>query len=123
MKTKQKQKVRIQYLLLTANTIYTIDDFKSQKFNSTKHFSIMHLNISSIEYHIEEFQIIVKLLKHQFDFICISETKLRDKLEPKTDINIEGYNPPIGMPTHASEVIYIPIRTLRTYIYKNRHKL
>ena len=82
---------------------YTIDDSKSQKFNSNKHFSIMHLNISSIEYHIEEFQIILKLLKHQFDFICISETKLRDKLKPKTDINIEGYNPPIGMPTHASK--------------------
>ena len=72
----------------------------------------MHLNISSIGYHIEEFQIILKLLKHQFDFICISETKLRDKLEPKTDINIEGYNPPIGMPTHASKGgVFMYIRT------------
>ena len=34
---------------------YTIDKFHTQKFNSDKHFSILHLNISSIEYHIEEF--------------------------------------------------------------------
>ena len=56
----------------------------------------MHFNISSIEYHIEEFQIILQLLNNAFDFICISETKIRKKSEPKTDIKIKGYNPPIG---------------------------
>ena len=89
---------------------YTIDDFNSLKTNSNKHFSIMHLNISSIEYHIEEFQIILQLLNNAFDFICISETKIRNKSEPKTDIKIKGYNPPIGMPTYASKggvLIYV----------------
>ena len=51
---------------------YTIEEFKSQKFNSDKHFSILHLNISSVEYHIEEFRIFLEFLKHKFDFICIS---------------------------------------------------
>ena len=82
---------------------YTIDDFNSLKSNSNKHFSIMHLNISSIEYHIEEFQIILQLLNNAFDFICISETKIRNKSEPKTDIKVKGYNPPIAMPTYASK--------------------
>ena len=76
---------------------YTIDEFHTQKFNSDKHFSILHLNISSIEYHIEEFRIVLELLKHKFDFICISESKRRTNREPKVDIKIEGYQQPIGI--------------------------
>ena len=62
-----------------------------------------HLNISSIEYHIEEFRIVLELLKHTFDFLCITESKIRANCEPKVDINITGYQQPIGMPTEATK--------------------
>ena len=41
---------------------YTINEINDQKFNSIKQFSIMHLNIHSLEFHIEELQIILKLI-------------------------------------------------------------
>ena len=33
---------------------YTPDKFNQQHFNSIKHFSVFHLNIHSVEFHIEE---------------------------------------------------------------------
>ena len=82
---------------------YTIDQFKEQKLNPTKHFSILHLNIHSLEFHIEELRIILKLINFQFDIICISENKIRKNIEPKTDISIEGYQFPVGTPTEATK--------------------
>ena len=67
---------------------YTI--FNKQKFNSIKHFSILHLNIHSLEFHIEELRIALKLINFKFDFICITESKIRKNIEPKTDITIRG---------------------------------
>ena len=89
---------------------YTVDDFKNLKIKADKHSSILHINITSIQFHIEEFRIILQLLDHQFDFICISESKLQKNIQPSVDINIEGYQTPVGMPTHASKggvLIYI----------------
>ena len=36
---------------------YSLDEFTSAKFNSSKTFSIVHLNIHSIEKHIDEFRV------------------------------------------------------------------
>jgi len=82
---------------------YTIDEFESKKFNTDKYFSILHLNIHSVELHIEEFKIILKMLNFKFDFICLSETKIQDNSEPKVDINIPGYQKPIGTTTIANK--------------------
>ena len=35
---------------------YTIEEHNKKKFDSTKHFSILHLNIHSLEFHIEDLQ-------------------------------------------------------------------
>ena len=81
---------------------YTIEEFQSQ---NDKHFSILHLNISSVE-----FQIILELLKHKFDFMCISESKIRTNSELTVDITIQWYQQPIGMSTDAEQgrgLIYI----------------
>ena len=90
---------------------YTIDTFAKQKFNSKKHFSIFHLNIHSIDLHITELQVIIsKFVKLKFDFICITESKIQTDIAPKSDISIEGYQPPESMPTDASEggvLIYV----------------
>ena len=89
---------------------YTLDNFKNLKIKANKNLSILHINITSIQFHIEEFRIILQLLNHKFDFICISESKLKINTEPTVDINIEGYQTPVGMPSHATKggvLIYI----------------
>ena len=89
---------------------YTLDSFKNIKIKEDKHSSILHINITSIQYHIEEFRTILQLLNHKFDFICISESKLQVNSVPQVDIGIEGYQTPVGMPTYASKggaLIYI----------------
>ena len=88
----------------------TIDSFKDMKFNSSREFSILHLNIHSVEAHIEELRIALQLIDYKFDFICISESKIMKNRAPKVDINIVGYQVPIGTPTCASKggvLIYV----------------
>ena len=82
---------------------YNIEQFNGKRFNSIKHFSILHLNIHSIEFHIEELRIALKLINLKFDFICITESKIRMNSEPKTDITIEDYQDPVGTPIEASK--------------------
>ena len=73
---------------------YSIDDFSRSKFNAQKSFSILHLNIHSIQLHIEDFRIILQLLEFKFDIIAISESKLQIGLDPKVDISLTGYQKP-----------------------------
>ena len=82
---------------------YSIDEFTSAKFKQDKSFSILHLNIHSVELHIDELRITLELLNHKFDLICLSETKIHKDIEPKIDINITGYQSPVGTPTEASK--------------------
>ena len=82
---------------------YTIDSFNDQKFNTNKNFSIRHLNIHYVEFHIDELRITLQLLDTSFDFICLTESKIRVDQLVKVDINIDGYQQPIGMPTESSK--------------------
>ena len=41
---------------------YTIDDFKKEKFSNSNSFSILHLNVHSIERHFDEVQVTLNLL-------------------------------------------------------------
>ena len=82
---------------------YSIDQFNSKKFNDTKHFAILHLNIHSLTAHISELRIILQLLNLPFNFICITETKIIKDIEPKIDISLSGYQDPVGTPTEATK--------------------
>ena len=42
-------------------------------------------------------------MNFKFDFICLTEGKIRKNFEPKTDITIDDYQFPIGTPTGASK--------------------
>ena len=89
---------------------FSLDDFKLERFVSGKNFSIFHLNIHSIEAHIHELRTLLILLEFQFDFICISESKLSKNNNPQLDISIEGYQSPIGTPTESTKggvLIYV----------------
>ena len=70
----------------------------------------MHLNIHSLYFHIDEFRIALKLHNLQFDFICITETKIIKNIEPLVDITIDGYQYPVGTLTEATKgsvLIYV----------------
>ena len=89
---------------------YSIDEFSRSKFNASRSFSIFHLNIHSIQLHIEDLRIILQLLEFKFDIIAISESKLQKGLDPKIDISLSGYQNPISTPTEANKggvLIYV----------------
>ena len=94
---------------------YSIDDFSSAKFSPSRNFSILHYNIHSIQCHIEEFRVALKMLDFNFDVICFSESKLQKDFAPKIDINIEGYHAPISTPTESSK------GGVLIYVNKNLH--
>ena len=89
---------------------YTFDDFCSLNFTSTRTFSILHYNIHSMQRHIDEFRMNLKMLDFYFDVICISESKLLKDIDPNIDISIDGYQVPISTPTEATKggvLIYV----------------
>ena len=91
---------------LTRN-YYDVDEFQNCKFSSDRNFSIMHLNIHSVQAHIEELNTLLSTLNHTFDIIAISESKLnRDPIVDK----LTGYQTPIITLTEAAKggtMIYV----------------
>ena len=89
---------------------YLPDDFKKENFSKLDNFSILHLNVHSIERHIDEIQVLLNLLKFEFDVLCFSESKIMEGTNPKSSINLEGYQDPVGMHTKATKggvLIYV----------------
>jgi len=69
---------------------YSPTEFIDAKF-SKKAFSMIHLNIASLQLHIDELRNLLVLLQHPFDVICITETRLHDD-KPLANVDIEGYD-------------------------------
>ena len=82
---------------------YSIDDFTSAAFKEKKVTSIFHINIHSIEKHIDELRNYLMLSGFQFDVLAISESKLQINIPPKVDITINGYHYPLSTPTNATK--------------------
>ena len=106
---------------------YNLDEFTKKDFDQTKHFSIFHLNIHSLQFHKNDLDILLDTLKYEFDIISISETKLHKGVAPTTDIEIPNYNIE-HTPTEASKggtLLYIsdkhiskPRKDLEIYVPK-----
>ena len=105
---------------------FSCDEFVDAKIEAQKNFSILHLNIHSIQLHIEELRVLLHALNYKFDVIAISESKLKD--EPKIDITLPGFHPPYSKPTEAEKggtILYIsdnlnfkPRKDLEIYVSK-----
>ena len=80
---------------------FTINEFKDLTPNSNQSFSILHLNIHSIQLHIDEFRTFLDSAKHKFDIIGLTETKLQN--DPAVNIFLPGYCNPIHIFTEASK--------------------
>ena len=68
---------------------YTPAEFISTKL-SKKSFTIFHMNIASLQAHIDELKSLLTFLDHPFDVIGITETRLHDS-SPLVEIQIPGY--------------------------------
>ena len=93
--------------LFTCN-YYDVNEFFKCNFKSSTSFSMLHLNIHSIQLHIDEFCNLLDMLNHSFDIITISESKL--KTTPTTNIEIPGYQSPCLTYTEAEKggtMIYV----------------
>ena len=89
-------------------TYYSCEEFVNTKLESHKNFSILHLNIHSIQLHVEELRILLHALDYAFDIIAISESKLKDK--PTIDIRLPHFHPPECTFTKAEKggtILYI----------------
>ena len=53
---------------------YDTNKFRKAKFDLSKSFSIFHLNIHSIQKHIEELKTTLQMLNYKFDILAISES-------------------------------------------------
>ena len=103
---------------------YNLDEFAKAKFKSDHNFSILHLNIASLQYHIEDLKILIKVIDYNFDVIAISESKLMKDSPPIKDLTIPNYQY-IHTPTEASKggtlmyfsdkLIYKPRKDLELY--------
>ena len=101
---------------------YSVDDITDAKFKSNKVTSSFHINIHSIEKHIEELRNYFMLIDFQFDSLAISESKLQTGTQPKVDITINGYHYPFSTPSKATKggvLLYIK----ETLIFKPRPDL
>ena len=87
---------------------YSCEEFVKAKIEPHKNFSILHLNIHSIQLHVEELRILLHALNYAFDIIAISESKLKGK--PNIDISLPHFHTPRCTYTTAEKggtILYI----------------
>ena len=74
----------------TSSKYYKIDEFVTAKIPKNS-FTILHMNIASLQGHIDDLKNLLSLLSHKFSVIGITETRIRENTEPLININIDGY--------------------------------
>ena len=65
------------------------DDLQIMK---SENFSILHLNIRSLNKNFEDFELFLSSLKHKFNVICLSETWAKDYVVRNTEFHLPNYN-------------------------------
>ena len=101
---------------------YTTEQFKKNDFDKhNQQMTLLHLNISSLPYHIDEFTELLSDLEINFKIITVTESRLTTKRDPMNHINIPGYSIE-HMPTKPNKggaLLYIS----KDLNYKRRNNL
>ena len=71
---------------------YNINKFNKIRFDEKSKFGLMHVNIASLNLHIDDLRSVLSRLKLDFDVIGISEHKIKRGCTPSNNINITGYD-------------------------------
>ena len=69
---------------------YKPEEFITAKISKNA-FSILHINIASLQAHVHDLISLLALLNHPFHIIGISETKIIDGKAPSVNIDMDGY--------------------------------
>ena len=80
---------------------YKINDLNKLKPDKTSSFGLMHVNIASLDAHIDDLRTALGRLKYSFDVIGISEHKIRKGFSTSNNIDITGYDPFNFLPTET----------------------
>ena len=80
---------------------YDTDEFVKCEFKYSISFSILHMNIHSIQLHIDEHKTLLNMLKYTFHIITISESQLKNM--PIINIEIPRYQTPCIITTEAGK--------------------
>ena len=100
---------------------YSNEHFKKlKKDNQDKNISLLHLNISSLPYHIDNLTHLLYDLDFKFKVIAITESRLTTKKDPKNSIEIPDTVQ--NTPTKSEKggaLVYIS----KEFNYKNRKDL
>ena len=81
---------------------YDIKQFNTLKIDSPSSFGLFHVNIASLDKHIDDLKMILSLMKHDIEIIGISEHKIKKDSLPSNNIKIPGYKDFIFEPTEAT---------------------
>ena len=81
---------------------YDISQLNSLNPDLSSSFGMFHVNIASLNKHIDDLRLILTALDFKFDIIGISEHKIRKGSTPKNNIDIPGYQSFIFQPTESS---------------------
>ena len=80
---------------------YDIDQLNSLKIDSPSSFGLFHVNIASLDKHIDDLKLILSLINHNFDILGISEHKILKDSLPSNNIKIPGYKDFIFEPSQT----------------------
>ena len=72
---------------------YDIKELNYLKPDSQSSFGMFHVNMASLNKHIDDLRLIISLLEYKFDIIDISEHKIKKGDVPTANIDIPGYQP------------------------------
>ena len=79
---------------------YSLKDYNSLKPNGQSCFNIGHINIASLECHIDDLRFVSSKLKHKFHLLGITEHKIKNT--PSSNIDLIGYEKFAFSPTEGT---------------------
>ena len=101
-------------LLSSVNSKYIdTDEYNSLDINKSTSFELLHINIASLDRHIDDLRFLISKLSHKPVIIGISEHKIQSGSVPYNNITLSGYNEFIFTPTNSSHggAVFILRRT------------
>ena len=110
-----------EYVLSSVNSKYIdVEDYNALDINNSTSFEALHVNVASLDCHIDDLRFLISNLCRKPDIIGISEHKIPTGTEPSNNIRLHGYNEFTFTPTnstHGGVGFYIKENT--TYFERN----
>ena len=89
-----------EFVTSTVNSkYYNVSNFNKIKIDKKSSFSLIHVNIASLNKHFDDLHELLSRLKIDFDVIGISEHKIGKDSRPSNNISLLGYDEFIFEPT------------------------